>query len=100
MSRYKTIDIFRTEEGRPYRTNAVYPFVPEDPEDIYIIASEEDRYDVLARKYYNDSSLWWIIASNNTDERAALKITPGTQIRIPANKDLALELYSQANKSR
>ena len=100
MSRYKTIDIFRTEEGRPYRTNAVYPFVPEDPEDIYIIASEEDRYDVLARKYYNDSSLWWIIASNNTEERAGLKITPGKQIRIPANKDLALELYSQANKSR
>jgi len=100
MSRYNQINTFRTEEGRPYKTNAIYPFVPEDPEDIYIITSEEDRYDILARKYYKDASLWWIIASNNTQQRASLKINPGVQLRIPANKDLALELYNQANKSR
>jgi len=85
MSRYNQINTFRTEEGRPYKTNAIYPFVPEDPEDIYIITSEEDRYDILARKYYKDASLWWIIASANNIHNAPFGLKDGTILRIPTN---------------
>ena len=100
MNRYTKIDIFRTEEGKQYYTNPIYPFIPESEDDIYMIAGFSDRYDILAQQFYNDASLWWIIASSNNHQKASLIPTPGKQIRIPADKDLALELFNQVNKSR
>ena len=100
MSRYEKIGIFKTGENRQYKTNPIYPDIPESLDDIYIIASEEDRYDILAKKYYNDSSLWWVIASSNNHQRASLKLTPGAQIRIPGNIDNAIRNYNSINKSR
>ena len=100
MSRYEKISIFKTGENRQYKTNPIYPDIPESLDDVYIIASEEDRYDILAKKYYNDSSLWWVIASSNNHQRASLKLTPGAQIRIPGNIDNAIRNYNSINKSR
>ena len=100
MNRYDTIDRYKTEEGKAYITNPIYPFIPESENDTYIIAGVADRYDVLALEFYNDSSLWWIIASSNNHKRASLKATPGAQLRIPADKELAIRLYNEVNKSR
>lgn len=100
MRRYKDIDKYRTKEGIVYNTNAIYPLIPESEDDIYIIASVSDRYDKLASQYYNDSTLWWIIASSNNHQKASLNPTPGAQIRIPASKELALQLYDDINSSR
>tara|TARA_R100001079_G_C4363545_1_gene116043 strand:+ start:261 stop:563 length:303 start_codon:yes stop_codon:yes gene_type:complete len=100
MNRYDTIDRYKTEEGKAYITNPIYPFIPESENDTYIIAGVADRYDVLALEFYNDSSLWWIIASSNNHQRASLNATPGAQLRIPADKELAIRLYNEVNKSR
>ena len=100
MNRYDTVDKYKTEEGKTYYTNPIYPFIPESEDDIYIIAGVSDRYDVLALEFYNDSSLWWIIASSNNHQRASLNATPGKQLRIPADKALALRLFEEVNKSR
>jgi hypothetical protein len=100
MRRYKKIDTYRTKEGIRYTTNSIYPDIPETEDDIYIIASSADRYDKLALQYYNDSSLWWIIASSNNHQRASLYPTPGAQIRIPASKEQAISLYNKINSSR
>tara|TARA_R100001509_G_C4707741_1_gene162230 strand:+ start:209 stop:511 length:303 start_codon:yes stop_codon:yes gene_type:complete len=100
MNRYTKIDRFRTEEGKKYYTNPIYPFIPESEDDVYMIAGISDRYDILAQEFYNDASLWWIIAASNNHQKASLIATPGKQIRIPADKDLALELFNQVNKSR
>lgn len=100
MNRYSKITRFRTEEGKKYITNPIYPFIPESEDDIYMIAGISDRYDILAQQFYNDSSLWWIIASSNNHQKASLIATPGQQIRIPADKDLAIELFDKVNKSR
>ena len=35
MIRYRNIDKYRNSEGRRYYTNAIYPQVPEDEDDIY-----------------------------------------------------------------
>ena len=48
MNRYDTIDKYKTEGGKTYYTNPIYPFIPESEDDIYIIAGVSDRYDVLA----------------------------------------------------
>ena len=100
MRRYKDIETYKTKEGIRYITNPIYPTIPETEDDIYIIASVSDRYGKLASQYYNDSTLWWIIASSNNHQRASLNPTPGAQIRIPASKELALRLYDDINSSR
>ena len=100
MNRYSSIDKYRTQQGKLIRTNAIYPDIPETSDDIYIISTAGDRYDVLAREYYGDQTLWWIIASANNSEKASLVLEPGVQIRIPADKTLALKLYKQVNQGR
>jgi len=98
--RYKNIDTTKSTEGVNYRTNAIYPEVPVNENDIYVITSAGDRFDVLAQQFYNDSSLWWIIASANNYFRGSLNITPGIQLRIPADKNQVLQNFDNVNNSR
>ena len=42
-----------------------YPKIPRSEDDIYVITTIGDRYDTLAFQYYQDSSLWWVIANAN-----------------------------------
>lgn len=96
-SRYKTIPILRDESGTRYYQNVIYPRVAETEDDVYLIATVGDRYDKLAQTYYQDASLWWVIASANDFTSASLIPTPGTQLRIPADKNKAIELFEQVN---
>jgi len=98
MSRYTNINISKSDNGRLYRKNAIYPNIPVTEDDIYVISTAGDRYDTLARQFYRDSSLWWIIAYANNHQRASLAVTPGVQLRIPADKNLAIELYQALNQ--
>lgn len=100
MSRYKGIDSKSTESGRRYRSNPIYPAIPPTEDDIYIVTTIGDRYDTLALQFYKDSSLWWIIAAANNHQRASLSVTPGVQLRIPADKSNAIELYNEVNSTR
>lgn len=100
MKKYSNLDIFKSRAGVRYRTNPIYPNIPLSSEDFYIITSVGDRYDTLARQFYKDSSLWWIIASANNSQKASLVVEPGVQLRIPANKEQILELYRTVNKDR
>jgi hypothetical protein len=44
-----------------------------------------DRLDTLAFQYYEDSSLWWIIAAANNIHDAPMGLQDGTILRIPLN---------------
>lgn len=99
--RYLKLQIKTTDEGRRYRSNPIYPEIPENENDTYLIATGADRYDSLAQTYYGDSSLWWIISSaNSTNDRSSLIPSPGTQIRIPYNKEDAISLFNNLNRTR
>ena len=100
MNRYKTIETYTSDTGTRLKSNPIYPTIPETADDIYLISTSGDRYDILAREYYGDQTLWWIIASANNSQKASLDLEPGIQIRIPADKSLALRLYEQVNKAR
>ncbi len=100
MNRYKTIETYTSETGTRLKSNPIYPTIPETADDIYLISTSGDRYDILAREYYGDQTLWWIIASANNSQKASLALELGIQIRIPADKSLALRLYEQVNKAR
>lgn len=100
MSRYTDIESVVTEKGTRYRSNPIYPSIPPTEDDIYIITTIGDRYDTLALQFYKDSSLWWVIASANNHQRASLAVTPGVQLRIPADKAEAIRLYNEVNSTR
>ena len=65
MARYSNIRKSTTDRGIVYYTNAIYPNIELDEDDIYIIASQGDRYDKLAAQFYGNASYWWIIAAAN-----------------------------------
>ena len=49
--------------------------------DMYFLATEGDRCDNLANRFYGDSKLWWLIARENNLK--AMNIPAGTHLRIP-----------------
>ena len=99
-NRYSNIKTEKTTTGVSYYTNPVYPEIPLSQEDYYVITTAGDRYDTLALQFYGDDKLWWIIASANTYEQSGLIITPGVQLRIPADKSKAIQVYNQVNATR
>lgn len=98
MKRYDNIKVIQSPEGKQYRTTTIYPETPISDNDYYIITTAGDRYDNLADQFYNDHTLWWVIASANNSERASLIVEPGIQIRIPGNIDTIINNYNKINK--
>lgn len=97
MKRYSTVPTLNTSDGKQYKTTVLYPEVPLSENDYYVISTVGDRYDILADKFYGDYTLWWIIAAANNSEKASLVLQPGVQIRIPSNKDQAIENFTRLN---
>jgi hypothetical protein len=102
MNRYKDTAILKTEyTNRPYYKGKFYPNIPLSESDVYVITTVGDRLDSLAYSYYNDATLWWVIAmANNNATKGALYPIPGTQLRIPTNVSSVLKLYDQFNQAR
>ena len=100
VNRYKTIALRTDSEGTRYKATTVYPSVAASEDDIYVIATGGDRYDILAHQFYGDQSLWWIIAAANNSKKSSFNIEPGKQLRIPANKDQILQDFRILNSTR
>lgn len=101
MMRYDNAIIKQTTDGKPYFKGKFYPDLPLSANDVYIITTIGDRLDSLAYSYYNDSTLWWIIAvANNNINKGFITVPPGTQLRIPTDLNAILTLYNQFNQAR
>lgn len=87
-----------SDTGKTYMQSTVYPKVSPSDSDLYIITDETDRLDLLAKKYYGDSNMWWIIAVTNNINDASIYIEPGTQLRIPTNVQPIMSNLSNLNK--
>jgi len=81
MSRYKSTDKNRKSNKKYYETT-IYKKVEEKNTDSYFIATQGDRCDNLANRFYGDSTLWWFIAKVNN--LTTNNIPAGTSLRIPA----------------
>ena len=98
MARYTNIGTFK-QEGKGYIGTTKYPEIPLSLEDIYVYATQGDRFDILAQQYYNDSSLWWVISTANTTlKQDSYFIPEGTQIRIPQNISSIITKFTQLNE--
>lgn len=91
MGRYSNTAILKNPKGIRYYLRNTYVEIPRSNDDVYVITTEEDRYDLLALQYYNDPSYWWIISSANPEYIGSMYPPSGTQIRIPSNVAFVLK---------
>ena len=106
INRYQNIPKTKIDGKTVYKTSR-YPEIPLSENDIYVISTQGDRFDVLANQYYGDQSLWWIISIANTAvagtslpsdlPQDSLVIPEGIQIRIPANYVTVLNSFKILN---
>jgi hypothetical protein len=99
MDRYRsTKTITEPDTKKQYMESTIYPKVQASDNDFYVISDEGDRLDLLAYKYYNDVSMWWVIAVANNLNDANFYVEPGIQLRIPANIDKINNDLAKINK--
>jgi len=69
-----------------------YPAINPAPSDGRYTVDRGDRIDRLANFYYNDPSLWWIIALANGMELLPNDFKPGEEIIIPSQRRVFTEI--------
>ena len=84
MKRFKETKIITTRgRGLTYKISLVDSF----KDDIQVLTTytpqEKERLDLIADKFYNDSSKWFIIARANKEVKGTLYATPGKSLIIP-----------------
>ena len=84
MSRYKGTTRQKKNNKSSYSTT-IYKKVEEKNTDSYFIATQGDRCDVLANRFYGDSTLWWFIAKVNN--LTTNNIPAESSLRIPATTE-------------
>lgn len=84
--------------NRKYYKNNIYPSIPFEDTDLYIITRQDDRLDILAYQYYGQTDYWWVIAAvNNNITKGSIFPTPGTQLRIPQDINKVIRIFNDAN---
>jgi hypothetical protein len=84
-SRYQRSGAKKLLDGRIVFRPKIYPNIPLRDDDVYVATELGDRLDTLAFDFYEDATLWWIIASANNIHGAKFAFEPGTVLRIPQN---------------
>ena len=95
--RYDTAKVKKDKNGTRYYKPTVVPNVPIKDSDIFVYPIYGDRFDTIAQRYYNDSSLWWIIAKANELSKGQISADPLKKIRIPTEIDDILESVEKSN---
>lgn len=97
-NRYIYTDTKEGKNKKRFMQTTIYPKVLPNDNDIYIITEQGDRLDILAEKYYKNTSMWWIIATANNINDANFYVEPGVQLRIPSNVSKILNDLQKLNK--
>ena len=98
QSRYQNIPAIRLNlTGSTYYQTNVYPEVKPLNSYYYVITTVNDRLDLIAQDFYQDSSLWWVIASANALPGDSIYPPIGIQLRIPSSLPTILNNYNSVN---
>ena len=106
MDRYQDITIIRNRNqfvgtiGDKYYKTVYYPEISPSETDIYVQTEFGDRLDLLANRFYGDTSLYWIISICNPNVLSFGSLFPpvGAQLRIPVNVSGIVSNYNQLNE--
>ena len=84
----KTANTYNTSlQTKLVYTQTIIPTYDRNEKDIYFYSRSGDRLDLLANEFYNDVTLWPVIASANNLGKGTLSIPAGKLIRIPYKRD-------------
>ena len=92
MSRYSTTNIIKDEDGKRRRATTIFPTIPATENDTFIITTTSERLDKLANNFYQDVSLWWVIAAANGLGKGTMIVPANTKLRIPAKTEFLDEV--------
>ena len=95
--RYDSAKVRKDKNGTRYYKPTIVPNVPIKDSDIFVYPIYGDRFETIAQRYYNDSTLWWIIAKANELSKGQISADPLKKIRIPTEIDDILESVEKSN---
>lgn len=102
-SRYQIISTMKSDtgvtstSGKDMYKPTYYPSIYAQPNDTYIIAGITDRLDNIALDFYNDPTLWWIVAMVNDLPGDSIYPPQGAYLRLPKDLSSILAEYNQSN---
>ena len=97
-SRYQNIPVEKLNvTGSLYYQTNIYPTIQPTNNDYYMITTVNDRLDLIALDFYQDQSLWWIIASANALPGDSIYPPIGIQLRIPTDIQSIINSYNLQN---
>lgn len=100
MGRYRDISIKKREDGVRRLKTPVYPELGNQRTAKVIRAREGDRLDSLAKRYYDDATLWWVIAQANNLGKGSYYIPAGMEVVIPSSAADAQTKINSLNNNR
>ena len=83
MARYRKSFVKKDANGARYYAPSFVSNIPLKDSDIFIFPHDGDRLDMLAQRYYNDSTLWLIIAKANEISDGKMGVSAEERLRIP-----------------
>lgn len=100
MTGAKKIDSDGKERTVRRLTTVMYPKFHTN-NDTRIMSQDGDRLDLLAKEFYGDERLWFVIARANDLGKGSMNVPPGIIIVIPYETVLGVsELLTEFNRSR
>lgn len=94
--RFRRTRVYIDEEildgTRRYGTWHAPDFETEDVERHTVTASDIGHMDLIAKQYYNDEALWWVIAWANRIKNPITDMEIGQQLAIPELHLIAQEI--------
>ncbi|HRT64762.1 MAG TPA: hypothetical protein P5540_08020 [Candidatus Hydrogenedentes bacterium] len=91
-SRYATCVLYRDEDGECLGTRQRIDATPRY-DDRFHTVTDGERLDIIARRYFGDAKLWWIICDYN-DLFLPLDLDPGTVLRIPSVEHVQMRVLA------
>ena len=79
----KKIDSDGTETTVRRKSTTIYPSFIRSGNGTVITTQDGDRLDLLAKEFYGDERLWFVIASSNNLGKGTLAVPKGIPITIP-----------------
>ena len=100
MDRYKNSKIKKDKQLKVrYKSTTEYPSIQRRDSDIVYYAKHGDTYSNLAYRFYQDQSLWWVIARANKDFEGNIKPKIGTRLLIPQDISSIVANLNRDNKT-
>lgn len=98
MGRYSTAKILKNNNSKRYYDTIIIPNPDISTSDIYIQTTTPDRLDRLAYIFYEDETLWWLIATANGLGKGSYIVPGNTRLRIPNKLNIQQNIIDTNNE--